>query len=165
MTAADSGTPEPAGDPGGEPAGDPGSPVARTLCDITTLVDGSAPADGAEPVDGAGEPTGALWRLAEPGRQLDANVVRIPPAGRVDVHTEPDLDVLLLVVAGSGTLLGPGDGPLPLRPGSLNWLPHGAARGLHAGPDGLHCLTVHRRRPGMRVQPRPPDTVRTPPPA
>lgn len=43
---------------------------------------------------------GALWRLAEEGRQLDANVVRLPPHGRVAEHVEPDLDVLLYVTAG-----------------------------------------------------------------
>ena len=43
-------------------------------------------------VAGGQESTGALWRLAEPGRQLDANLVRIPPQGAVDAHAEPDLD-------------------------------------------------------------------------
>ncbi|MGW8064065.1 hypothetical protein ACVV2G_17765 [Streptomyces ziwulingensis] len=95
---------------------------------------------------------GALWRLAEPGRQLDANVVRIPPAGRVDTHTEPDLDVLLLVLDGGAALVLPDD-RRPLRPGALTWLPSGSTRAVLAGPDGVTYLTVHRRRPGMRIQP------------
>ncbi|MFE4537148.1 hypothetical protein ACFRKB_19040 [Streptomyces scopuliridis] len=46
----------------------------------------------------AAERGGALWRLAEAGRQLDATVVRLPPgAAAVEEHAEPDLDVLLLV--------------------------------------------------------------------
>ncbi|GAB7029609.1 hypothetical protein AB0G35_25670 [Streptomyces sp. NPDC021749] len=136
MTVENDGSPGPAGD----------APVPRVLCDTGALTAAAA-------LDGT--PAGALWRLAEPGRQLDANVVRLPPAGRVDPHTEPDLDVLLLVAAGNGTLLR-ADGALPLTEGSLVWLPHGSTRGLVAGAAGLCYLTVHRRRPGMQIQPSPP---------
>lgn len=116
-----------------------GIPLPRVLCDTAAL----AALDDAS--------AGALWRLAEPGRQLDANVVRVPPGRRVDTHREPDLDVLLLVLAGHGTLTAPG-GPHPLSAGALTWLPHGSTRSLAAGPEGLTYLTVHRRRPGMRIQ-------------
>ncbi|MET8117028.1 hypothetical protein ACWG5P_25560 [Streptomyces prasinus] len=119
-------------------------PQPRVLCDTAAL---AALADA---------PAGALWRLAESGRQLDANVVRIPPGRQVDTHREPDLDVLLLVLAGEGSLTAP-DGTLPLRAGVLTWLPHGSTRALAAGGQGLTCLTVHRRRPGMRI--KPPDTT------
>ncbi|QHC23884.1 cupin domain-containing protein [Streptomyces sp. GS7] len=125
-----------------DPAGPAGARFPRVLCDTGLLAAaGSAPA-------------GALWRLAEPGRQLDANLVRIPPEGRIDTHTEPDLDVLLLVVAGDGTL-GTTQAAQPLAPGSLTWLPHGTARSLTAGKDGMSYLTVHRRRPGMQIRNRP----------
>ncbi|MGW8745307.1 hypothetical protein [Streptomyces sp. NPDC055794] len=130
-----------AGHEDGSPAPEPGPPLPRVLCDTARLL---SPGD-----EGA---TGALWRLAEPGRQLDANVVRIPAAGRVGTHTEPDLDVLLLVLDGAASLVG-ADGDRPLHKGVLTWLPHGSARGVVAGPDGVTYLTVHRRRPGMRVQP------------
>ncbi|MFD6325759.1 cupin domain-containing protein [Streptomyces sp. NPDC058442] len=115
-------------------------PLPRTLCDTAAL---AALEDA---------PAGALWRLAEPGRQLDANVVRIPPGRRVDTHREPDLDVLLLVLAGEGSLTAP-DGTRPLRAGTLIWLPHGSTRSLAADDEGLTCLTVHRRRPGLRIAP------------
>ncbi|MDH6127368.1 hypothetical protein [Kitasatospora sp. GP82] len=109
-------------------------------------------ADLAERVAEAGpEERGALWRLTEPARQLDANLIRVPAGAVVDEHQENDLDVLLLVVAGGGTLLG-GAQPLPLEVGALIWLPRAARRGLRAGPEGLVCLTVHRRRPGLAVQ-------------
>ncbi|MDH6117655.1 hypothetical protein [Kitasatospora sp. GAS204B] len=109
-------------------------------------------ADLAERVAGAGsEQRGALWRLAEPGRQLDANLIRLPADAVVDEHQENDLDVLLLVVAGGGTLLD-GARALPLEVGGLVWLPCAARRGLRAGPGGLVYLTVHRRRPGLAVQ-------------
>ncbi|WP_399136433.1 hypothetical protein Q3A86_02410 [Streptomyces sp. NBUA17] len=79
---------------GGAPALDPGPALPRILCDT----------DGLRPTDGEGT-GGARWRLAEAGRQLDANVVRIPPSGRVDTHTEPDLDVLLHVLDGTAALV------------------------------------------------------------
>jgi quercetin dioxygenase-like cupin family protein len=123
----------------GTPASDePGPARPHLLCDVRALA-------RARPA-----PAGALWRLAEPGRQLDANVVHLPPGRHVEVHTEPDLDVLLLVVAGSGTLAGAGE-PHRLAAGALLWLPRGSARGLAAGADGLSYLTVHRRRPGLRI--------------
>ncbi|MET7292987.1 AraC family ligand binding domain-containing protein [Streptomyces griseoloalbus] len=109
--------------------------------------------DTAAPVALDGPSAGALWRLAEPGRQLDANVVRLPPGHRVDTHREPDLDVLLHVLEGAGTLTG-ADGPHPLPAGTLTWLPHGSTRSLAAGPEGMTYLTVHRRRPGMRIRHR-----------
>ncbi|WP_279330272.1 cupin domain-containing protein [Streptomyces sp. OS603R] len=131
-------TSEHTGTPDGEAA-----PLPRVLCDTAALA--AAAGDG---------PAGALWRLAESGRQLDANVVRLPPGHRVDTHREPDLDVLLRVLAGDGTLTAP-DGDHPLPTGTLTWLPHGSTRSLAAGPDGLTYLTVHRRRPGMTIRPRP----------
>ncbi|MFJ8584361.1 cupin domain-containing protein [Streptomyces sp. NPDC093595] len=129
MTVDDSLSPGPAG----------GAPVPRVLCDTGDLRELGSSA------------TGALWRLAEPGRQLDANVIRIPPGRRVEPHTEPDLDVLLLVVAGEGDLVTM-EGARPLRTGSLTWLPHGSTRGLVAGSAGLSYLTVHRRRPGLSIR-------------
>ncbi|MFE2051090.1 hypothetical protein [Streptomyces sp. NPDC059459] len=117
------------------------APSPRVLCDLADLLP-----------PGEDLSAGALWRLAEPGRQLDANVVRIPAAGRVDTHTEPDLDVLLLVLDGEGALVG-SEGRRPLRAGALAWLPRGSTRAVHAGPHGMTYLTVHRRRPGMRIQP------------
>ncbi|MFI8092225.1 cupin domain-containing protein [Streptomyces sp. NPDC086080] len=131
-------TSEESGAPGGE------APLPRILCDTAAL--GAAVDDTS---------AGALWRLEEPGRQLDANVVRLPPGHQVDTHREPELDVLLLVLAGDGTLTAP-DGPHALSAGTLTWLPHGSTRRLAAGPGGLTYLTTHRRRPGMRIQSRPP---------
>lgn len=116
-----------------------GTPLPRILGNTGSLA-------AAEP-----EATGALWRLAEPGRQLDANLVRVPPRGSIDAHAEPDLDVLLLVVSGDGTL-GSAAGPHRVEPGSLVWLPHGSVRSVTAGEGGLAYVTVHRRRPGMRIQ-------------
>ncbi|MFJ8471036.1 cupin domain-containing protein [Kitasatospora sp. NPDC094011] len=97
---------------------------------------------------------GALWRLQEDGRQLDANIIRLPADAEVAAHVEPDLDVLLQVLDGSGRLETDGTGQ-PLSPGCTAWLPRGARRALAAGGDGLVYLTVHRRRPGLTVRPGP----------
>ncbi|MET8245018.1 hypothetical protein ABZV31_11730 [Streptomyces sp. NPDC005202] len=116
----------------------------RVLCNTRSLTDAADPS-----------PAGVWWKLAEAGRQLDANVVRLAPGGRIAPHSEPDLDVLLLVVSGSGVLgAGPADEPQPLAEGALLWLPHGSTRSITAGDDGLAYLTVHRRRPGMQIRPR-----------
>jgi quercetin dioxygenase-like cupin family protein len=122
---------------------EPPTPAPRVLCD-------DARALAVRP----DAPSGVLWKLAESGRQLDANVVRLPPGGTVDTHAEPDLDVLVFVVSGAGTIHGV-DGPQHLAAGALLWLPHGSLRSLAAGDDGLSYLTVHRRRPGMRIGRRP----------
>jgi quercetin dioxygenase-like cupin family protein len=125
--------------PGGHAAAD-----ARVLCDTRALAE-------TPPVPG-----GVLWKLAESGRQLDANLVRLAPGDRITAHTETQLDVLVLVVSGDGLLgTGPAEAPQRLAEGALAWLPHGAQRSITAGADGLTYVTVHRRRPGMRIAPRP----------
>ncbi|MEV7026197.1 cupin domain-containing protein [Kitasatospora sp. NPDC093558] len=100
--------------------------------------------------------SGALWRLAEDGRQLDANVIRLLPHAEVAAHVEPDLDVLVQVLEGGGHL-ETDNGREVLAPGCTAWLPHGARRAVSAGADGLVYLTVHRRRPGLAIRPAPVD--------
>ncbi|GGL92282.1 hypothetical protein GCM10010129_39990 [Streptomyces fumigatiscleroticus] len=125
-------------DPAAAPAP---APAPRLLCDIDTLLARDS------------LPTGALWRLAEPGRQLDANLIHLRPDEHIATHTEPDLDVLVLVVAGHGTLSTAHDTE-PLTRGGVVWLPHGSSRSLTAGRDGMSYFTVHRRRPGMQIRRR-----------
>ncbi|MFE9472684.1 hypothetical protein ACFYOR_16765 [Streptomyces griseofuscus] len=121
-------------------------PLPELLCDARALAE-------EPPV-----PSGVLWKLAESGRQLDANVVRIAPGGRIAAHAVGRLDVLLLVVAGGGVLgAGPSDAPRPVAEGALVWLPRGSTRSISAGERGLTYLTVHNRRPGMGITARPAD--------
>ncbi|MET8019252.1 cupin domain-containing protein [Streptomyces decoyicus] len=96
------------------------------------------------------EQSGALWRLAQRNRQLDANLVRLPAGASVAGHVESELDVLLIVVEGDGQLDN-GTRAQPLEPGVVAWLPKSAHRALIAGPRGLAYLTVHRRRPGLSI--------------
>jgi quercetin dioxygenase-like cupin family protein len=97
-----------------------------------------------------GERQGALWRLAEPGRGLDANVVRLGPGAVVGEHSDDVLDVLLVVLAGAGRLVTP-EGRQELLPHTVAWLPRTSRRSLEAGAAGLVYLTSHRRRPGMTI--------------
>ncbi|HEY3866769.1 MAG TPA: hypothetical protein VGM10_00385 [Actinocrinis sp.] len=99
---------------------------------------------------------GALWRLTESPRQLDANLVRLAPLAQVAQHAEDELDVLLLVVEGSGALRSDHD-VVALAEQSLIWLPRGSRRSLIAGPNGLAYLTVHQKRPGMGIRSGPPE--------
>jgi quercetin dioxygenase-like cupin family protein len=124
----------------GEPDRAAPDPTPLDLCNVHAVV-----------ADTAGTAPAIAWKLCEAGRQLDANLLRLPPGEVIGTHAEPDLDVLLLVVAGAGTL-DTAAGPVPLVEGSLVWLPRTSARALCAGPDGLSYLTVHQRRPGMRIR-------------
>ena len=99
-------------------------------------------------------PSGARWALAESGRQLDANLIHLPAGHRVDSHTEPDLDVVLVVFAGNGAV-GTLEGEQAVADGNIVWLPRGSTRSLTAGDEGLFYLTIHRRRPGLQIRKRP----------
>jgi quercetin dioxygenase-like cupin family protein len=96
--------------------------------------------------------SGALWRLAAQGRQLDANVIRLLPGTQVTGHVDPDLDVLLCVLSGSGRLETETGGHQRLEDGCVAWLPHSVHRALFAGEEGLVYVTVHSRRPGLAIR-------------
>ena len=103
----------------------------------------------------AGEPevSGAVWKLEVRERDLDSNIIAIPPGSVIDTHAGPDLDVLIHVLGGSGTLSSE-RGTLDLEPGVLAWLPRRSIRKFSAGPGGLRYLTVHRRRQALVLEPR-----------
>jgi len=116
--------------------------LPRMLCDAYALARGDSAPDAA----------GAVWKLDMSVRQLDANVIRLRPDGRIESHHGPDLDVLLFVVAGSGELITTLE-TVPLQPGQIVWLPRRSERSLVAGPGGLSYLTVHPRRPALGIAP------------
>ncbi len=71
-------------------------------------------------------------------------------------HVNPERDVALLTLAGSGVLLVD-DRDCRLGPGSFVIVPRGSTRSVTAGPEGLRCLSVHRRRGGLPITPRTPE--------
>ncbi len=89
--------------------------------------------------------TGAVWRLDLRDRDLDSNIIALPPHGAIDAHSGPDLDLLVHIVAGAGQLITE-VGSIDLRPGAVVWSPRGSRCQFTAGPDGLRYLTVHQRR-------------------
>nr|WP_228047467.1 cupin domain-containing protein [Saccharopolyspora sp. HNM0983] len=100
------------------------------------------------PGQGAG---GVLWKLAEPGRQLDANLVHLAADQHVPAHAEPDVDVLLLVVRGAGVLRSDHVPGRELTEGTVLWLPRGSTRSITARDEGLSYFTAHMRRPGLQI--------------
>lgn len=111
------------------------SSLPRVLCD-TRALEVSATA------------AGAVWKLPMRQRDLDSNVVQIPAAGVIEAHVGADLDVLVVVLQGSG-VLGTELGEVPVHEGALVWLPRRSQRSFRAGPEGLRYLTVHQRRQGL----------------
>jgi uncharacterized protein (DUF2249 family)/quercetin dioxygenase-like cupin family protein len=117
------------------------TPLPRVLTSTTGLA-----AEAADP-----EASGAVWKLNIDDRDLDSNVIAIPPGGMIDAHTGPDLDVLIHVLGGSGTLTSERE-TLTIEPGVLAWLPRRSKRQVSAGPGGLRYLTVHRRRQALVLE-------------
>lgn len=118
--------------------------LPRILADTSALAQGAA----------APDERGAVWRLTEPTRHLDANVIAVPPGASIDLHVGPEEDVLWHVVAGSGTLATEA-GEVSLSPGAVVWLPRRSSRAVTAGADGLRYLSVHRRKSGLQIGRRP----------
>ncbi|MGW5917494.1 DUF2249 domain-containing protein [Nocardia fluminea] len=114
--------------------------LPRVLTDTTALTSGQL------------DTTGAVWTLPMRRRDLDSNIIRLAARGRIDAHTGPDLDVLIHVLDGTGTLTTE-IGEIELTPGGLVWLPRRSRRAFTAGPDGLRYLTVHQRRQGFVLDP------------
>jgi uncharacterized protein (DUF2249 family)/quercetin dioxygenase-like cupin family protein len=117
-----------------------GTPLPRILVNTTDLT----------AVNGQPDVTGAVWKLTARDRDLDSNVIALPPDGIIDAHAGADLDVLIHVLAGGGRLTTE-RGVLDLRPGVLLWLPRRSRRQFTAGPDGLRYLTVHQRRQALTL--------------
>jgi len=98
------------------------------------------------------EATGAIWNLPVRERDLDSNVIALPAGHRIEAHLGPDLDVMIHVLDGTGTLLTERD-DVPLSAGALVWLPRRSRREIIAGPEGLRYLTVHQRRQALTLGP------------
>ncbi|MDX2377865.1 cupin domain-containing protein [Microbacterium sp. LRZ72] len=100
---------------------------------------------------------GSVWQLTPAQRDLDSNVIVLPPGDEIRRHDGPDLDVLVLVLEGSGTLETAEDA-IALYPGAIVWLPRRSQRRFIAGDDGLRYFSVHQRKPGLGITKRPSDS-------
>ena len=91
---------------------------------------------------GAG-PTGTLWTLPATG-DLGASLVALDPGGSIAAHVNREADLLLVGVAGRGTVTLEGEGH-ELAPGVAVHVPKGVTRAVAAGAERVAFLTVHRR--------------------
>ena len=91
-----------------------------------------------------------IWALAGP-RQLDANLVALGPAGQIASHRNDELDVLIVVVAGSGELSVDGTDQ-GLATHDLALIPRGARRQIVAGPEGMRYVSIHGARSGLTIR-------------
>jgi uncharacterized protein (DUF2249 family) len=114
------------------------SPLPRLLCNTNVLSAGDL------------DTAGAAWSLQMRERDLDSNVIRLPPNGTIETHAGPDIDVLVHVISGTGALSTERD-TLPLQAGAMLWLPRRSLRQFTAGPHGLSYLTVHQRRRALMI--------------
>lgn len=115
------------------------TPLPRVLTNTADVVAATEP-----------EANGAQWSLPMSTRDLDSNVIALPAGGVIAAHAGPDLDVMLHVLAGAGTLTAE-VGAIELRAGDVVWMPRRSRREIAAGPDGLRYLTVHQRRRGLQI--------------
>jgi quercetin dioxygenase-like cupin family protein len=93
---------------------------------------------------------GVVWSLPQDG-DLNANLVKLGAGAQIAPHDNDEVDVLLVVVAGSGVAVLDGAEHV-LRPNRLLLLRKGTRRSLAAAPDAeLIYLTVHRARAGLRI--------------
>lgn len=111
-------------------------PVVIDVAALAAMTDGGA--------------DGAIWSLPHDG-DLDANVVRLRTGNAIDEHVNGEVDVLLVVWSGTGTL-DVDDATIALAPGVLASIPKGARRSVRAGGDDLTYLSIHRRRGSLSIR-------------
>jgi mannose-6-phosphate isomerase-like protein (cupin superfamily) len=98
--------------------------------------------------------SGTVW-TQEGSEDLNANLVRFEAGEGVGTHANYEVDVLLLGVLGSGTVVVDGE-EFALGPGRLVFVPKGCLRATRSAPgEEFAYLTVHRRRGPMSVVPPP----------
>lgn len=110
--------------------------VVGHVIDVAALADEAAAAGKA----------GALWSVST--ADLNANVLRFAADDGVPEHVNSEVDVLLLVIRGEGTVTLDGH-ELRVRAGQLMLVPKGARRAIRALGEELVYVTAHRRRMGL----------------
>jgi len=94
--------------------------------------------------------TGVAWKIPISERDLDSNLVVLPPNEKIPSHAGPDLDVMFIVIAGSGHIKTETDS-ISIRSGDVVWLPKYARREISAGAQGLRYLTIHKHKTGLQI--------------
>lgn len=89
---------------------------------------------------------GPAWRLTD--TDLNANLLVFDAGQGIESHVNTTVDVLIIGVAGSGTITIDG-ATHPLAAGRVVLAPRGSTRSITAETDRFAYLTVHRARPPM----------------
>jgi quercetin dioxygenase-like cupin family protein len=96
-------------------------------------------------VAGAG---GVVWSVSPEG--FHTNLVVLEAGGSIPAHRNDGLDVLIVVLAGSGVATVDDDA-VALAAISALLVPRGAVRSVTAGRLGLRYLTVHAPRGPLTI--------------
>ena len=99
----------------------------------------------------ASDASGPVWSLSS--ADLNLNLLRFGAGDGVEAHVNAEVDVIGVVVTGSGVLVLD-DREEPLRPGMLFFIPKGTRRALRAVDGDLVYLSGHQRRAGLMPTPR-----------
>lgn len=110
-----------------------------TVADLGTALTTPATGDGVQ------------WAL-DSSADLHANLVRLGPGGSIGGHVNQEVDVLIVVISGSGTLRIDGS-DAALAADVVAHVPKDTRRAVTAGAEGVAYLTVHRRRGGIGLGP------------
>jgi quercetin dioxygenase-like cupin family protein len=102
----------------------------------------------------AGEDEGPLWGTASD--DLNVTLLAWHPGSATPEHVNDERDVLVVCLAGSGTVQV-GEAFHAFAEGQLLIIEKGYPRRIQAGPRGLRYLSVHLRRSGLRIASPPPD--------
>ena len=92
------------------------------------------------------ESAGAVWSLAS--SDLNLNLLHFAAGDGVEAHTNNEVDVIGMVIAGEGTL-ELAERQEHLRPGHLFFIPKGTQRAIHSTSPDFAYLSCHRRRSGL----------------
>ncbi len=91
--------------------------------------------------------SGVIWGLDSP--QLNANLVKLDADNVIDDHVNTDLDVLLVVQAGDGSVTI--DGRVhDVAADSVVLIPAGTSRSIRARRRLLY-FSIHHRREGLAI--------------
>ncbi len=87
--------------------------------------------------------SGAIWSGGL--TDLNINLLHFAPGEAIDAHANHEVEVLLVGVAGSSTIVV-NDEPFTLTANHALVIPRGATRMITAGPAGCAYLSCHRQR-------------------
>ena len=92
--------------------------------------------------------SGPVWGVAT--EDLNATLLAWPPGAGAPEHVNHERDVVLVVVAGGGSVWLDGV-EHAVEAGTAVVIEKGSSRRIEAGGAGLRYLSVHRRRGGLTI--------------